>query len=152
MLFRGRIKILPRWILLHGFFQITSSCKFRNFVGGNFNRNSCLGIPSHAGFSLSYRKSPKAYNGYLLAFLQGSSNASSQRIEGCFRFRFGQTCFFCNFSYKITLIQSAPLSAPLSFKYLGNGRVIAPHDNASQVKIIRFARITARTALNLPSA
>jgi hypothetical protein len=40
----------------------------------------------------------------------------------------------------------------LSFKYLGNGRVIAPHDNASQAKIIRFARITARTTLNLLSA
>ena len=82
-------------------------------MGGYFDSSACLRIPSDAGFSLGYRESPEAHNRNSLPLFQRRGDASNQGIEGSFRLRSSKTCVLGYFPYEITLVQRAPLSAPV---------------------------------------
>jgi hypothetical protein len=77
-------------------------------VGGNFNRNSCLRIPSHAGFSLSYRKSPKAYNGYFWPFFKEAVMLPVNELKAASAFALVRLASFAIFPTRSPLFKVPP--------------------------------------------
>src|SRR6266404_8911957 len=74
----------PNWLAaaIDGFLEFGSRNKFCDFLGGNFQRCSGLGIPTRSRLARADRKGTEANQCDFASFLQRRYNTVDRRIEG----------------------------------------------------------------------